>query len=132
MRTLIRALCRCRLAGIFVYSGSQMFNNPERYAKRAASALPLPEEPMIAKANGVGLMVAGSTFALGILPRLSARFLQLNLIVATYVGHAFWKIEKREDRPQQIIQFLKNVGLFGGLLLYTSSTKHSRADPDTD
>ncbi len=132
MRTLTRALSRCLLAGIFVHSGYQMFNNPERYAKRAASALPLPEEPMIAKANGVAMMVAGSTFALGILPRLSARFLQLNLIVATYVGHAFWKLEKPEDRPQQITQFLKNVGLFGGLLLYTSSTRSSRSHPDTD
>ncbi len=130
MRTLTRALCRFLLAGIFVFSGFQMFNNAERYAKRAASALPLPEEPMIAQANGVGMMVAGSTFALGILPRLSARFLQLNLIIATYVGHAFWKAEKPEDRNQQLIQFLKNVGMFGGLLLYTSSTKRTDPEPD--
>jgi putative oxidoreductase len=130
MRTLTRALCRALLAGIFVFSGYQMFNNSERYAKRAASALPLPDEPMIAKANGVGMMVAGSTFALGILPRLSARFLQLNLLISTYVGHAFWKAEKPEDRNQQLIQFLKNVGLFGGLLLYTSSTKHTDPEPD--
>ena len=85
---------------------------------------------MIAKANGIGMMVAGSTFALGILPRLSARSLQINLLIATYVGHAFWKAEKPEDRNQQIQQFLKNVGLFGGLLLYTSSTKHT--DPESD
>ena len=47
---------------------------------------------------------------------MSARILALTLIPNTIVGHPFWKQEKPEDRRAQLVHFLKNVGLFGGLL----------------
>ena len=125
MRTLIRTAGRLCIASIFVYTGYGMINNAERYAKRAAAALPmLPDDPMIAKAHGATMMVAGSTLALGILPRMSARVLALALIPNTYIGHPFWKSETPEDRRGQLIHFLKNAGLFGGLL-YVSADKRT-------
>jgi putative oxidoreductase len=130
MRTLIRTAGRFLLAGIFVYSGYGMLNNSERYAKLAAGALPmLPEEPMIAKAQGATMLVAGSTFALGILPKMSARILALTLIPNTIVGHPFWKAEKPEDRRPQLVHFLKNLGLFGALL-YASADKRTQTRPE--
>jgi uncharacterized membrane protein YphA (DoxX/SURF4 family) len=131
MGLITRTAARALLSGIFVYSGYGMVNNAERYAKQATAALPmLPEEPMIARAHGATMLVAGSTLALGIFPKLSARILALTLIPTTYVGHPFWKAEKPEDRRRQLIQFLKNAGLFGGLL-YISSDRRSQK-PDTD
>jgi putative oxidoreductase len=128
MRMLIRTASRFLLSGIFVYSGYTMFTNAERYAKQAAAAVPmLPEEPMLAQAHGVTMAVAGSTFALGILPKLSARILALTLITNTYIGHQFWKA-KPEDRRPQVIHFLKNAGLLGGLLLYRQAARASRPD----
>ena len=95
MRRLFRTAGRFLLAGIFVYSGYNMFNNAERYAKQAAAAVPmLPDEPMIAKVHGATMVVAGATFALGILPKMSARILALTLIPNTIIGHPFWKAEK--------------------------------------
>src|SRR5580704_1769340 len=126
MRTLIRTAGRFLLAGIFVYSGYGMFSHPERYATRAAAALPmLPDDPMLPKVHGAIMIGAGSTFALGILPRMSARILALTLIPNTIVGHPFWKAEKPEDRRPQLIHFLKNLGLFGGLL-YVSADKRTK------
>jgi putative oxidoreductase len=123
---LTRTAGRTLLAGIFVYSGYGMINNADRYAKQAAKALPmLPEEPMLAKAQGAVMIGAGSTLALGILPKLSARLLALTLITSTYIGHPFWKAEKPEERRPMLIQFLKNAGLFGGLL-YISSQKRKQ------
>lgn len=120
---LIRAAARFLLSGIFIYSGYTMWTNAERYAKQASAALPmLPEEPMLAKAHGATMVVAGSTFALGILPRFSARILALTLITNTYIGHPFWKA-KPEDRRPQVIHFLKNAGLLGGLVLYRQATR---------
>ena len=131
MRTLIRFAGRASLAGIFVYSGYGMVNNAERYAKVAADAVPmLPEEPMIAKAQGATMMVAGSALALGIVPKLSARVLALILIPTTIIGHPFWKSEKPEDRRSQLVHFLKNAGLFGGLL-YISADKRTRPEPES-
>jgi putative oxidoreductase len=117
MGTLTRAAARALLAAIFVYSGYGMFNNSERYAKLASAAVPmLPEEPMLAKAQGATMLVAGTTLGLGILPKLSARILALTMLANTYIGHPFWKAEKPEDRRPQLVHFLKNVGLVGGLL----------------
>jgi putative oxidoreductase len=131
MGFISRTVARTMLSGIFMYSGYGMLNNAERYAKQASKTLPmLPEEPMLAKAHGITMIAAASTFALGIFPRLSARILALTLITNTYVGHQFWKVEKPEDRRPQVIHFLKNVGLFGGLL-YVSSDRRSKK-PDTD
>jgi putative oxidoreductase len=131
MGMLTRSAARALLAAIFVYSGYGMFNNAERYAQRAAAALPmLPEEPMLAKVQGATMAAAGTTLALGILPRLSARILALTMVANTYVGHPFWKAEKPEDRRPQLVHFLKNVGLVGGLL-YISAGQPKRAErPD--
>jgi len=129
MRLLIRIASRWLLAGIFVYSGYTMIENAEGYAKRAVKAIPmLPEEPMIAKGYGATMAVAGGTFALGILPRLSARILALTVIINTYIGHPFWETEKPEDRRPQVIHFLKNAGVLGGLLLYRQAARPPQTD----
>jgi putative oxidoreductase len=125
MRTLIRTAGRLCISVIFVYTGYGMINNAERYAKRAADAVPmLPDDPMVARAHGATMMVAGSTLALGILPRMSARILALTMIPNTLIGHPFWKSETPEDRRTQLVQFMKNTGLFGGLL-YLSADKRT-------
>lgn len=131
MGFLTRTAARTLLSGIFLYSGYGMLNNAERYAKQASAALPmLPEEPMLAKAHGMTMIVAGSAFALGIFPKLSARILALTLITNSYVGHQFWKVEKPEDRRPQLIHFLKNAGLFGGLLYVSSDRRSRKRDED--
>jgi putative oxidoreductase len=130
MRKLVRTASRFLLAGIFVYSGYGMVNHAERYAKQMSAALPmLPEDPMIPKVQGAIMIGAGSTFALGILPKMSARILALSLIPNTLIGHPFWKTEKPEDRRPQLIQFLKNAGLFGGLI-YVSADKRTKPQPE--
>jgi uncharacterized membrane protein YphA (DoxX/SURF4 family) len=130
MGKLTRFAGRALLSGIFVYSGYGMFNNAERYAKSAAEALPmLPEEPVLAKVQGATMLVAGSALAVGILPRLSARILALTMLPNTYVGHPFWKA-KSEDRRPQLVHFLKNVGLIGGLLYISSAPRSKVEHPD--
>jgi putative oxidoreductase len=132
MGFLTRTAARVMLSGIFVYSGYGMLNQAEQYAKRASAAVPLlPDEPMLAKVHGATMIAAGSALALGIFPRLSARILALTLITNTYIGHPFWKAEKPEDRRPQTIHFLKNLGLFGGLL-YVSAAKRPKKDVSED
>jgi putative oxidoreductase len=131
MSFLRRFLGRALLSGIFIYSGYGMIENADRYAKVASKALPmLPEEPMLPKVHGATMVVAGGALALGILPKLSARVLALALIVNTYVGHAFWKAETPEERRPQLIHFLKNLGLLGGLLYVTGDRRRKVEQPD--
>ena len=117
MSRLLRLVARATLSAIFISSGVDLIQNPEGRAKRAADALPgLPELPMIGRIHGATMLAAGTTMAVGILPSLSAGVLAASLIPNTYVGHPFWKEEDPGARRLQQIQFLKNVGLFGGLV----------------
>jgi putative oxidoreductase len=54
---------------------------------------------------------------LGILSRLSAFGLLVFTIVATVLGHAFWTFADSAQIYQHLGQFLKDLGLVGGLLL---------------
>jgi putative oxidoreductase len=112
-----------------VYSGYGMINKAEGYAKRVSAALPMvPEDPRIPKVYGATMMGAGATFALGILPKMSARILALSLFPSTYIGHPFWNA-KPEDRRPQTVHFLKNAGLLGGLL-YVTADKRTKPQPE--
>ena len=117
MSRLLRLVARASLSPIFITSGVDLMQNPEGRTKRAADALPgMPELPIIGRIHGAAMLTAGTTMALGILPALSAGVLAASLIPNTYVGHPFWKEEDPAARRGQQIQFLKNVGLFGGLI----------------
>ncbi len=87
---------------------------------------------MLANAHGMTMMAAGSTLALGILPKLSARILALTLITNNYIGHPFWKAQKPEDRRPQLVHFLKNAGSFGGLLYVSADKRSQNGTPDSD
>ena len=63
------------------------------------------------------MVVAGVMLALGILPRLAALILLGSMVPTTIVGHSFWAEESSASRQAQQTQFLKNLGLIGGLLM---------------
>ena len=94
------------------------------------AALPMvPNDPMIARVQGATMLAAGTTLALGFMPKTSARVLALTLIPNTIVGHPFWKFEKPDERRANLVHFVKNAGLFGGLL-YISADKRTQPEPE--
>lgn len=122
--TLLRLLGRALIASLFVDTGIDTYRNP---APRAAlgrrnlpADIPLDMESA-ARANAAAMVVAGGTLAFGILPRLSATVLAATLVPATYVGHPFWTVEDSQQRRMQRIHFLKNLSLFGALLVIAGS-----------
>lgn len=114
--SLFRKLGQLSLASIFVSGGSQAFLKPgSRVDKVANAGFPEPESMVVL--NGAVMVVGGAMLALDIAPKLTATALIGSLVPTTLVGHAFWKEESDTGRKAQQIQFLKNVGLIGGLLL---------------
>lgn len=92
--------------------------NPHPQAHRAAEALPeLPEPHLVARAQAAVQVVSSAALVADIAPRLAAGTLAATLIPVTYVGHPFWTATDPEARNQQITHFLKNLALFGALLL---------------
>ncbi len=61
-------------------------------------------------------IVGGLFILLGYRTRLGACILIIFLALATYIFHDFWNLEGGE-RQLQMIMFMKNLAIFGGLLL---------------
>lgn len=122
---LLGKLGRLFLGGTFVVLGSNALRKPGAMAKVAGpsldqirSVVPLPaDNELLVQVNAAVQTGAGAAMALGVFPRLSALAQAGSLIPTTYAGHAFWKIEDPAQRNAQRTQFLKNVGMLGGLLV---------------
>ncbi len=113
---MFRSLSQLLLAGIFIKGGADAFLEPGGRPDKVAEA-GLPNPRVAVELNGAAMVVGGAMLALDIAPRLAAAALIGSLVPTTIVGHAFWKEESEGARHAQQIQFLKNLGLIGGLLL---------------
>jgi putative oxidoreductase len=89
----------------------------------AAAGIPRPEQAVVL--NGALMILAGLLLGLGIAPRIAAALLIGSLVPTTIVGHAFWKEEPGPEREKQLLQFLKNLGLIGGLLMVVSEKQEA-------
>lgn len=117
---MVKSLGQMLLAGIFLFGGADAFARPGGRVKVVAEAkltAGLPNPKSAVELNGAAMMVGGAMLALDIAPGLAAVGLISSLIPTTIVGHAFWKAEDEAARKMQRTQFLKNLGLLGGLLL---------------
>lgn len=123
------------LAAIFVSSGTDSLMNPERLVPRAKPVTdriaPLlarvhPKVPTdtrtLVRANGA-VQVLGGLLLMTPARRPAAAALAVSLVPTTLAGHAFWQADNATDRAAQRIQFLKNVGLAGGLILAALDTE---------
>jgi uncharacterized membrane protein YphA (DoxX/SURF4 family) len=114
----MRTLGRITLSAMFIDSGIDQYKNPAGRAKKAAQELPsLPEPELVSRALGATMAGAGTLLAIGVLPGFSAGLLAATLIPVTYVGHPFWTEEDAAARRGQRVHFMKNVAMFGGLLV---------------
>src|SRR5215467_2307816 len=128
--SVLRDAARPMLASIFIIQGFDTMLHPERVAPRAEPVVaPLAElVPGVAttedavRLNGAVQFTAGSLLALGIFPRLSAAAIAATLVPTTAAGHRFWEVEDEKERAQQRIHFLKNLAIFGGLLIAAGDT----------
>lgn len=110
------AMARLLMAGIFIHGGWNAFKEPGNRPKQAEK-LGLPNAERMVRANGLAMAAGGTALALGIVPRAAAAGLIASLVPTTLAGHRFWEEEDQRTRRMQLTQFLKNLGLIGGLVL---------------
>ena len=103
------------LGAVFVKLGFDAARSPgPRVDKAAALGLSNPE--LAVRANGAAMVAGGAALTLDKVPRLAALGLVASMVPTTLAGHAFWELEGAERKAQEI-QFYKNLGLIGGLVL---------------
>jgi len=128
--TLVRRVARPMLAAVFVVQGLENLRHPSALRDRVAplarrlAPLGLPDDPeLLVRANSAAMVGGGVLLAAGRVPRLASLVLAGSMAPTTYVGHPFWAVSDPATRRTQRIQFLKNVGLIGGLLLAAVDTE---------
>jgi putative oxidoreductase len=127
--TPLRTFARGMLAAIFVAEGFNALRQPERLVQRAKPVTDqlaptlksihpkIPTDPKtLVRVNGGVQVVGGLLLATGRAPTPAAVALATSLVPTTVAGHPFWTFDDPDQRRTQRIMFLKNVGLFGGLI----------------
>ncbi len=128
--TLTRWAARPMLASVFISSGIDTLRNPgprvdmaEPVATKLAERLPLPDDTeKLVKINAAVQVGAGFFLAIGRLPRLAALALAGSIVPTTLAGHRFWEQDDESSKAQHRVQFMKDLGLLGGLLLAAVDT----------
>ncbi len=113
------------MAGVFVHGGFNALREPGGRGQKAAK-LGLPAPDLMVRANGAAMVIAGAALGLGIKPKLASLALVGSLVPTTLAGHSFWDEEDPRARSTQLTQFLKNLGLIGGLLVLLSKRRSVR------
>ena len=131
----VRTAARAMLASIFVIQGADALAHPEpllerarRVTDRVGPALGnvhpnLPADARTLVQLNAAVMVAGGALLVTPLHRPAALAVIASLVPTTLAGHAYWQHEDATQRKQQRIQFLKNLGLLGGLVLAAADTE---------
>lgn len=78
---------------------------------------PLPSPDLLAQIAAYGELIGGIMLFIGILSRITALGLLVFVIAASVLGHAFWVPADAVKAMPEIGNFLKNMGVIGGLLL---------------
>jgi uncharacterized membrane protein YphA (DoxX/SURF4 family) len=139
--TVVRALARPLLSTIFVVQGAKAVLDPEPHVTKAQPVADLlvplvkkvapaqvsdriPESTVnLVRLNGAAQLVGGLALASGKGRRLGAVLLAGSLVPTTLAGHSFWQESDKTVRAAQKVQFMKNLGLMGGLLLAAVDTE---------
>jgi putative oxidoreductase len=130
----VRTLARGLLAAIFVRGGWNAFNNPDRLVPTAKSvtdrltptleAVGMPTDARtLVRLNAAAQMAGGLLLATNTAVRPAALTLIGSLVPTTLAGHDFWTQDDPAQKAANQVQFIKNLGLIGGLLLAAVDTE---------
>lgn len=127
MTRLLRRLGQLCLGVMFIKLGGDALREPGGRPD-AVAKIGIPNPELAVRANGATMLLAGLGLALDRWPRLAALVLAGLLVPTTYAGHAFWNSPPGVARTGNLIHFLKNLGLIGGLLIAATTKPERRAE----
>lgn len=118
---VLTLLARILLATIFLMSalGNKIPNYNAVAEFMGSEGVP---EPKVLLAGAIAcLLLGGVSLVLGLYARVGAFLLLVFLLLATYYFHDFWTFADPKAQQEQMIQFLKNLGLMGGMLFIVAN-----------
>lgn len=113
---LVFLLARVLFGGVLAFMGLNHFLNREEMVGYASfKGLPAPTAAVLF--SGGLLVFGGLSVAAGVLPTVGAGGLTVFLLVSAVTMHDFWNADG-EEAQTEMTQFLKNVCLSAGALLF--------------
>jgi putative oxidoreductase len=118
---MIRRLARPLLGLTFVSSGAEALKDVDRRATRLQS-YGVSQPVTVSRAVAATQIGGGVLLVLNRFPRLTAFVLALSVVPEAASGHDFWTEKDAETKRSQRSLFVRDVGLFGGLLVAAVDT----------
>jgi uncharacterized membrane protein YphA (DoxX/SURF4 family) len=112
---------RVLLAVVFLLNGLGVINQAIPAKELMERGVPPAIVPFAMFAARSLEIVAGLGLALGIFPRWSALLLFAFLVPVTFVSHSFWLAVGTPQFQGQLINFCKNVAIWGGLVFIAAA-----------
>jgi len=122
-------IARVLMAVIFLLNGLGVVDQSMAVRELAATGLPAGLVPLTMMGARALEVVAGAALALGIYPQWAAVGLLVFLVPTTFVAHAFWLAAGTPQYTGQLVNFLKNVCMWGGLLFVVGTPDQPRLFP---
>jgi len=108
---------RILAGGYFLMGAFHHFSSTQQMARAAAMhGVPAPTAAVLVA--GLLLLVGGLSLLLGVFPRIGVAALVAFLVPVTLTMHAFWADRDPMMRMNDVINFSKNVGLLGSIVMF--------------
>lgn len=112
----VSVLGRVLLCTIFLLAavGNKIPHFQAVAASMAHEGVPAPQ---VMLAGAIVFLIVGSVSVIvGYKARFGAALLLVFLVLATYYYHDFWTVREPQAQQEQMIHFMKNLGLMGAML----------------
>ena len=115
-------IARVMISMVFLLNALGVIDQAEAARELAARGTPSNMVPFLMLVGRSVELIGGLALAFGIFQRVAALALIAFLVAATFVGHAFWLAAAGTPVfVGQLINFLKNLAIMGGLLFVAST-----------
>jgi putative oxidoreductase len=115
-------IARVMISMVFLLNALGVIDQTEAARELAARGATSSLVPFLMLVGRSVELIGGLALALGIFQRVAAVSLIAFLVAATFVGHAFWLAAAGTPVfVGQLINFLKNLAMMGGLLFVAST-----------
>jgi len=134
MNTLQRnalAVARVLVALVFLANGFGVIPQAQPAKELAEFGAPAALVPPLMLAARAIEIVGGFGLMIGIYPQIAAIAVIAFLVPATFVAHDFWRAVGTPAYVPQLLQFLKNTAMTGGLLLIATTPNQPTLFPRT-
>jgi uncharacterized membrane protein YphA (DoxX/SURF4 family) len=121
LQRYVLTLSRVLASIIFLLNGLGIISQATAAKELVEHGAPAGLVPFLMLCGRTIEVVAGFSLVFGIYPRLAAVALLAFLVPTTFVAHSFWQAAGTASFTPQLLNFLKNTAMAGGLLFIAAT-----------